>query len=48
MSVTHLAISGSATRPRKLRHKELIIHQLKYPHDGTDVDINVIVPIKRL
>jgi hypothetical protein len=34
--------------PSQLRHKELIIHQLKYPHDDTDVDINLIVPIERL
>ena len=27
---------------------DLIIHQLKYPHDDADVDINVIFPIERL
>jgi D-proline reductase (dithiol) PrdB len=26
----------------------LIIHQLKYPHDDADLDINVIFPIERL
>jgi D-proline reductase (dithiol) PrdB len=25
----------------------LIIHQLKYPHDDADVNINVIFPIER-
>jgi len=27
---------------------ELIIHQLKYPHDDADIDVNVIFPIVRL
>jgi len=26
----------------------LIIHQLKFPHDDADLDINVIFPIERL
>ena len=26
----------------------MIIHQLKYPHDDADLDINVIFPIERL
>jgi D-proline reductase (dithiol) PrdB len=30
------------------RQEDLIIHQLKYPHDDADLDINVIFPIKRL
>ena len=34
--------------PSRLRHQDLIIHQLKYPHDDADVDINVIFPIERL
>jgi D-proline reductase (dithiol) PrdB len=34
--------------PSQLRHEDLIIHQLKYPHDDADVDINVIFPIERL
>src|SRR5882724_4525005 len=34
--------------PSKLRHDDLIIHQLKYPHDDADLDINVIFPIERL
>lgn len=33
---------------RRLAHDDLIIHQLKYPHDDADVDINVIFPIERL
>ena len=28
--------------PSQLCHEELIIHQLKYPHDDADVDINVL------
>ena len=31
-----------------LRHEDLIIHQLKYPHDDADPDINVTFPIERL
>jgi D-proline reductase (dithiol) PrdB len=31
-----------------LRHEDLVIHQLKYPHDDADLDINVIFPIERL
>src|SRR5258705_1660658 len=34
--------------PSHARHEDLIIHQLKYPHDDADVDINVIFPIERL
>jgi D-proline reductase (dithiol) PrdB len=34
--------------PSSARHDELIIHQLKYPHDDADLDINVIFPIERL
>lgn len=30
------------------KHSDLIIHQLKYPHDDADIDINVIFPIERL
>ena len=34
--------------PSHARSDELIIHQLKYPHDDADLDINVIFPIERL
>ena len=34
--------------PSYARPEELIIHQLKYPHDDADLDINVIFPIERL
>src|SRR5271168_3383016 len=34
--------------PSSAKHAELIIHQLKYPHDDADLDINVIFPIERL
>ena len=34
--------------PSHARHDDLIIHQLKYPHDDADLDINVIFPIRRL
>ncbi len=34
--------------PSNSRHEDLTIHQLKYPHDDADVDINVIFPIERL
>src|SRR5258708_19195784 len=34
--------------PSRARHADLIIHQLKYPHDDADLDINVIFPIERL
>ena len=34
--------------PSSARHVDLIIHQLKYPHDDADLDINVIFPIERL
>src|SRR5215467_7069602 len=29
------------------KHSDLIIHQLKYPHDDADLDINVIFPVER-
>jgi len=34
--------------PSKAKHADLVIHQLKYPHDDADLDINVIFPIERL
>jgi D-proline reductase (dithiol) PrdB len=34
--------------PSRARHADLIIHQLKYPHDDADLDINVTFPIERL
>jgi hypothetical protein len=34
--------------PSDARQPDLIIHQLKYPHDDADVDINVTFPIERL
>jgi D-proline reductase (dithiol) PrdB len=34
--------------PSSARHDDLIIHQLKYPHDDADLDVNVIFPIERL
>jgi len=34
--------------PSGAQPNELIIHQLKYPHDDADLDINVIFPIQRL
>ncbi len=34
--------------PSASRQDDLIIHQLKYPHDDADLDINVIFPIERL
>lgn len=34
--------------PSDARPADLIIHQLKYPHDDADLDINVIFPIERL
>ena len=34
--------------PSSARHGDLIIHQLKYPHDDADLDINVVFPIERL
>jgi D-proline reductase (dithiol) PrdB len=34
--------------PSWAKHHDLIIHQLKYPHDDADLDINVIFPIERL
>ena len=34
--------------PSGAKNGDLIIHQLKYPHDDADLDINVIFPIERL
>jgi D-proline reductase (dithiol) PrdB len=34
--------------PSHARQEDLIIHQLKYPHDDADLDINVTFPIERL
>lgn len=34
--------------PSVAKQPDLIIHQLKYPHDDADLDINVIFPIERL
>jgi D-proline reductase (dithiol) PrdB len=34
--------------PSGVKHEELTIHQLKYPHDDADLDVNVIFPIERL
>ena len=34
--------------PSSATQDDLIIHQLKYPHDDADLDINVIFPIERL
>jgi D-proline reductase (dithiol) PrdB len=34
--------------PSSAKQDQLIIHQLKYPHDDADLDINVIFPIERL
>jgi D-proline reductase (dithiol) PrdB len=34
--------------PSGAKRDELITHQLKYPHDDADLDINVIFPIERL
>jgi len=34
--------------PSSARHEDLIIHQVKYPHEDGDLDINVIFPIERL
>ncbi|HEY6333737.1 MAG TPA: hypothetical protein VI756_30755 [Blastocatellia bacterium] len=34
--------------PSSSKHEGVIIHQLKYPHDDADLDINVIFPIERL
>jgi len=34
--------------PSRAKHDDLIIHQLKYPHDDADLDINVVFPIERL
>jgi D-proline reductase (dithiol) PrdB len=34
--------------PSAATQDDLIIHQLKFPHDDADLDINVIFPIERL
>jgi len=34
--------------PSSASHDDLVIHQLKYPHDDADLDINVIFPIERM
>jgi D-proline reductase (dithiol) PrdB len=34
--------------PSSARPDEIVIHQLKYPHDDADKDINVIFPIQRM
>jgi D-proline reductase (dithiol) PrdB len=34
--------------PSDARPDDLTIHQLKYPHDDADQDINVVFPIERL
>src|SRR5260370_19847789 len=34
--------------PSAAKNSDLIIHQLKYPHDDADLDINVIFPIETL
>ena len=34
--------------PSRAKHDDLIIHQLKYPHDDADLDISIIFPIERL
>jgi D-proline reductase (dithiol) PrdB len=49
MDVAHPLGDFSFRRvPSAARQPDLIIHQLKYPHDDADVDINVIFPIERL
>ena len=49
MEVAHPLGDFSFRRvPSDARQPDLIIHQLKYPHDDADVDINVIFPIERL
>jgi D-proline reductase (dithiol) PrdB len=49
MDVAHPLGDFSFRRvPSDARQPDLIIHQLKYPHDDVDVDINVIFPIERL
>ena len=34
--------------PSHAKHADLVIHQIKYPHDDANRDINVIFPIERL
>jgi D-proline reductase (dithiol) PrdB len=49
MDVCHpLGDFGFRRVPSGARHEDLIIHQLKYPHDDADLDINVTFPIERL
>src|SRR5579862_1158483 len=33
--------------PPGAKHEDLTIHQLKYPHDDANLDVNVIFPIER-
>jgi D-proline reductase (dithiol) PrdB len=39
---------GFRRAPSNTRPADLTIHQLKYPHDDADQDINVVFPIERL
>ncbi len=49
MDVTHpLGYFGFRRVPSSARHDDLIIHQLKFPHDDADLDINVSFPVERL
>ena len=48
MSAIPSATSGLRVYLQVAKHDDLIIHQLKYPHDDADLDINVIFPIERL
>ena len=49
MDVAHPLGDFSFRRvPSDARQPDLIIHQLKYPHDDADVDVNVSFPIERL
>jgi D-proline reductase (dithiol) PrdB len=43
----HIDLESSRV-PSHARQDDLIIHQLKYPHDDADLDINVTFPIERL
>lgn len=49
MDVTHpFGYFGFRRVPSSARHDDLIIHQLKFPHDDADLDINVSFPTERL
>ena len=49
MDVSHpFGYFGFRRVPSSARHADLIIHQLKFPHDDADQDINVSFPIERL